>query len=256
MFEQKIQELHGDTDVSDVKELNLDGCDATSMEGLNDKFESLSSLSLANNKLSTLKSFPSLKTLKTLNLRGNELEGGLDYLAGCVQLKSLDLSNNKFSTVQQLEPLKSCAALEALTLKDCPITETETYKSDVFEMLPQLTTVDGDGREGTNGTATNGSHAAVNGTGDAADDEPEAGLEQLQRDDLEDDDEEYNPEGEEEEDELDEDDDDEEEEEEGEGDLEEEEGEGTGQSRGVKRKHEDEDPLANAEGDNASNGAQ
>jgi len=185
------------------------------------------------------------------------LEGGLDYLAGCVQLKSVDLSNNKITSVKQLEALKSCAALETLTLKDCPITETDSYKTEVFEMLPQLTTVDGESREGTNGTATNGSHAAVNGTGDAANNEQEAGLEQLQRDDLEDDDEEYNPEGEEEEeDELDDDDEDEEDEDEAEGDLEEEqETEGTeGQSRGVKRKHEDEDPLAQTEGDNAANG--
>jgi len=234
--------------------LDLEGCNATNFDGLTDEFGSLSTLSMANNKLNSLKAFPILKTLTTLNLKDNHIEGGLDHLSSCDQLKSLDLSNNKFSSLEQLDALKSCTALETLFLSGCPIASTEDYKNAVFAALPQLKTIDGTNRqpathsEGENGTHKNGGHTTVNGDGDAIHDE--AGVEQLLRDDLEDDDEEYNPEGEEEDDddEIDEDEDDDGEEEDGideEGDA--------AEPRGVKRKHENEDPAAQAD-DNSTNG--
>jgi hypothetical protein len=247
MFDQKIQEVYGDANKSEITALELDGLDATTLDGLTGDFDSLTTLSLANNKLNSLKAFPTLKTLTTLNLKGNSLEGGLDHIAQCEHLKSLDLSDNKFSTVEQLEPLKECKALETLHLTGCPITTSDDYKTLLFEALPQLLSIDGTARpgnvapvEGENGTHKNGSHAAVNGEGDVATEE--AGVDQLLRDDLEDDDEEYNPEGEEEEDDdIDEDEEDDAEEE---GDYEEDE---AAEPRGVKRKHEEEDPLAHAE---------
>jgi hypothetical protein len=256
MFQLKIQEVHGDINKSEITDLDLEGCDATTLEGLTEDFDSLSTLSLANNKLNTLKAFPTLKTLTTLNLKGNSLESGLDHLTHCDLLKVLDLSDNKFSTVEQLEPLKSCSALEHLHVSGCPIASTEGYRAVIFEALPQLSFIDGTARghstahaEGENGTHKNGDHKAVNGEGDGV--ANEAGVDQLLRDDLEDDDEEYCPEGEEEEDdEIDEDEDDDNEDEEG--DYEEDD---TAEPRGVKRKHEDEDPVAQAD-DNSANGTQ
>lgn len=246
MFQQKLQEVHSDDNKSEIKTLNLEGCEATNLEGLSDEFDNLSSLSLANNKLTTLKSFPTLKTLTSLNLKGNQLEGGLDNLSGCTQLKDLNLGDNNFTSMEQLEPLKSCAALETINLHGCPLTKTPDYRTAIFEALPQVTSIDGTARgterkEGENGTHTNGNHATVNGEGDAA--HKEVGVDQLLKDDLEDDDEEYNPEGEEEDDEDDVDDD-----EEGE---EEDEEEDAAEPRGVKRKHE-EDPVAKADDKSAN----
>lgn len=235
--------------------MDLEGCGATNLEGLTDDFDNLSSLSLANNKLTSLKSFPAFKTLSALNLKDNQLDGGFDNLSGCTQLKSVDLTNNNITSAEQLSALKSCAALETITLVGCPIASTDDYRTAVFSTLPQVTSVDGVNRgsehhaEGENGTHKNGKHTAVNGEGDATN--KEAGVDQLLRDDLEDDDEEYNPEGEEEEDDDDIDEDDDEDGEE-EGDFEEED---SAEPRGVKRKHEDADPVAHAE-DNSANGTQ
>jgi len=257
MFVQRIQELHGDSDKAEVTSLDLEGLDATNLEGLTDDFGNLSSLSLANNKISSLKAFPTLKTLTSLNLSNNSLDGGLDHLAPCAQLKTLDLSNNQFSSVDHLEPLKQCESLETLKLAGCPIASTEDYQAAVFEMLPHVSTVDGHSRtkkgagKNKNGSHANGTSvgATVNGEGDTDAAQDEAGVDQLLRDDLEDDDEEYCPEGEEEEDddEIDEDEDDDEEE----GDYEEE--DATAEPRGVKRKHEDDDPVSHAD-DNPANG--
>jgi len=256
MFEQRIQEVHGDANKSEITVLDLEGCEATTLEGLSNDFDSVSTLSLANNKLNSLKSFPALKILTNLNLKGNHLEGGLDHLSHCVQLKTLDLSNNQFSTVEQLEPLKNCAALDSLNMAGCPIASTDDYRKAVFAAIPQLTTIDGATRdsgishvETENGTHKNGDcdPVAVNGEGDGG--KESAGVEHLLRDDLEDDDEEYCPEGEEEEDdEIDEDEDDEVEEEEGDYDEDE-----SAEARGVKRKHVDEDPVAHAD-DSSANG--
>jgi hypothetical protein len=47
-----------------IKELNLDNCRATQIAGLTDAFVNLSSLSLINVGLTTLKGFPNLPALK------------------------------------------------------------------------------------------------------------------------------------------------------------------------------------------------
>lgn len=54
-----------------IKELNLDNCRSTSIEGLTDEFTALEKLSLINVGLTSLKSFPKLASLKKLELSDN-----------------------------------------------------------------------------------------------------------------------------------------------------------------------------------------
>lgn len=50
-----------------IKDLNLDNCRATQIEGLTDEFQGMESLSLINVGLTMLKSFPSLPNLKKVS---------------------------------------------------------------------------------------------------------------------------------------------------------------------------------------------
>lgn len=54
-----------------ITELNLDNCKSTHIVGLNDEYTSLETLSLINVGLTTLKGFPKLPKLKTLELSDN-----------------------------------------------------------------------------------------------------------------------------------------------------------------------------------------
>lgn len=54
-----------------IKELILDNCRSTSIEGLTDEFTALEKLTLINVGLTTLKNFPKLPSLKKLELSDN-----------------------------------------------------------------------------------------------------------------------------------------------------------------------------------------
>lgn len=54
-----------------IKELNLDNCRSSSINGLTDEFVNLESLSLINVGLVSLKGFPKLPNLKKLELSDN-----------------------------------------------------------------------------------------------------------------------------------------------------------------------------------------
>ncbi|XP_054526445.1 acidic leucine-rich nuclear phosphoprotein 32 family member E isoform X5 [Pan troglodytes] len=89
----------------EVTELVLDNCLCVNgeIEGLNDTFKELEFLSMANVELSSLARLPSLNKLRKQNLKN---------------LKSLDLFN-------------------------CEITNLEDYRESIFELLQQITYLDG-----------------------------------------------------------------------------------------------------------------
>ncbi|KAK2108929.1 Acidic leucine-rich nuclear phosphoprotein 32 member E [Saguinus oedipus] len=96
----------------EVTELVLDNCLRVNgeMEGLNDTFKELEFLSMANVELSSLARLPSLNKLRKLEL--------IEALQNLKNLKSLDLFN-------------------------CEITNLEDYRESIFELLQQITYLDG-----------------------------------------------------------------------------------------------------------------
>lgn len=251
-----------------IKDLNLDNCRATEIEGLTSDFSALESLSMINVGLQSLSSFPKLGNLKRLDLSDNRISGGLQALTGCPKLTHLSLSGNKIKDMDVLKPLKDLPNLKSLDLFNCEVTANEDYREKVFEMLSQISYLDGfdqndkecedddDEVEDLDGDEDEDEEDEENEDDDDDDEEvdgeEEVGLDYLVKGDIEDDEEEedFDPEAD------DDDDDDLGEGEEEEGEEGEEENEGNeeddddeeeeGASRGTKRKHEDEEEEEDA----------
>ncbi|KAL8558701.1 hypothetical protein ACOMHN_037794 [Nucella lapillus] len=247
---------------AEVKDLNLDNCRVTEMEGLTSGFTALETLSMINVGLQSLSDFPKLCSLKKLDLSDNRITGGLQSLTGSPKLTHLSLSGNKIKDIEALRPLKDLTNLKSLDLFNCEVTNLEEYREKVFEMLPQISFLDGFDQ---NDKECEDDEDEVDDVDDEEDDEDDDENDDEDDDDEEDGEEEVGLdylvkgeiEEEEEEEDFDPDDDDdvvegeEEEEEDGEEDNEdendddEEEQEADG-PRGQKRKHEEEEEDADA----------
>ncbi|TFK06667.1 Acidic leucine-rich nuclear phosphoprotein 32 family member E [Platysternon megacephalum] len=112
-----------------VTELVLDNCRSSNgeIEGLNESFKELEFLSMAN-----------------LELSDNIISGGLEVLAEkCPNLTYLNLSGNKIKDLSTVEALQNLKNLKSLDLFNCEITNLEDYRESVFELLHQITYLDG-----------------------------------------------------------------------------------------------------------------
>lgn len=220
---QRIEEERKDQKLGEIKELNLDGCNATEIEGLTDEYSSLEKLSIVDVGLTTLAGFPALPKLVKLDLSGNPIAEGLEALAKCTSLTTLNLSGNKLASIKDLAPLASLENLSHLELSTCDLVCEENYRKDVFALLPQLSFLDGLDQNGEEESDVKASGDGVNGSNnghtghdeededdaeDETEDEEEIGLSALQGSkELESDAEDYVPgEEEEEEPEIEEDD--------------------------------------------------
>lgn len=130
-----------------VTELILDNCRASQISGLTDEFINLETLSLINVGLVTLKGFPKLPKLKKLELSDNRLTGGLNLLHGSPKLQHLNISGNRIKDLEALEPLKEFHELVNLDLYNCEVTKSEDYRQKVFDLLPNLNSLDGYDRD-------------------------------------------------------------------------------------------------------------
>lgn len=130
-----------------VTELILDNCRASQISGLTDEFVNLETLSLINVGLVTLKGFPKLPKLKKLELSDNRLTGGLYLLHGSPKLQHLNISGNRIKDFDALEPLKEFTELHNLDLYNCEVTKLEDYRQKVFNLLPNLISLDGYDRD-------------------------------------------------------------------------------------------------------------
>ncbi|XP_034456449.1 acidic leucine-rich nuclear phosphoprotein 32 family member E [Hippoglossus hippoglossus] len=114
------------------------------VEGLSDDFKELEFLSMVNVGLSSLAKLPSLPKLRKLELSDNNLSGSLETLSEkCPNLIYLNLSGNKIKELSNVEALQNLKSLQSLDLFNCEITSLEDYRESVFELLPQVTYLDG-----------------------------------------------------------------------------------------------------------------
>ncbi|XP_062254358.1 acidic leucine-rich nuclear phosphoprotein 32 family member E-like [Platichthys flesus] len=131
---------------AEVEELVLDNCRSSDgeVEGLTEEYTELEILSMVNVGLTSLSKLPSLPKLHKLEVSDNTISGGLDKLVEkCPNLTYLNLSGNKIKELSGVEPLQSLKNLKSLDLYSCEVTTLEDYREAVFELLPQLTYLDG-----------------------------------------------------------------------------------------------------------------
>ncbi|KAF9289524.1 hypothetical protein BGZ68_009214 [Mortierella alpina] len=116
-----------------------------------DHFQNLVKLSMNSSQCESLKGFPKLPLLRSLLLADNNLSSGFEALAKAdlQSLVRLDLSGNKISDVDVLEPLVALENLQYLSVAENEIAGQENYRDAIFDVLPQLITVDGLDRDGT-----------------------------------------------------------------------------------------------------------
>eukprot|EP00051_Salpingoeca_urceolata_P027748 m.483108 g.483108 ORF g.483108 m.483108 type:complete len:275 (+) comp22787_c0_seq1:288-1112(+) len=137
-------ELRGQT-LEEATDLNLDNtqCAGGTIEGVLDECRSLQALSLIGVGLNSLRGFPTLPNLVSLELAENRVNGGLNKIVtSCPQLAQLNLANNKLTKIEQLEPLKEAKQLRMLDLEGNALAGEEGYRAKVFELLPQLRYID------------------------------------------------------------------------------------------------------------------
>ncbi|KAK2845214.1 hypothetical protein Q5P01_011873 [Channa striata] len=131
---------------AEVAELVVDNCRSTDgeVEGLTEEYSELEVLSMVNVGLTSLSKLPSLPKLRKLEVSDNTISGGLDTLAEkCPNLTYLNLSGNKIKGLSSIEPLQNLKNLQSLDLYSCEVTTLDDYRESVFELLPQLTYLDG-----------------------------------------------------------------------------------------------------------------
>ncbi|KAL5278566.1 ANP32A family protein [Megaselia abdita] len=142
-MEKRIQLERRGRKEAQISELNLDNCKSTHIVGLSDEYTSLETLSLINVGLTTLKGFPKLPKLKTLELSDNRISNGLTYLETSPNLVYLNLSGNKIKDLDELKPLNYFKSLSVLDLFNNEATSVENYREKIFAMLPSLKYLDG-----------------------------------------------------------------------------------------------------------------
>ncbi|KAM8921608.1 acidic leucine-rich nuclear phosphoprotein 32 family member E isoform 5-T5 [Pelodytes ibericus] len=229
---------------AEVTELVLDNCRSSvgEIEGLSDSYKELEFLSMANVELSSLAKLPKLAKLRKLELSDNSISGGLDVLAErCPNLTYLNLSGNKIKDLSTVEALANLKNLKSLDLFSCEITNSDDYRENIFQRLPQITYLDGfdqEDNEAPDSEEEDDEGNICEGCDFGDDDEDEAGAPGEYEEEEEDEDDAESDLGEEEEEE-DEEDDDDYVEDGGEGEEEEEE-EATDQGEKRKRDPEDE----------------
>ncbi|XP_041094961.1 acidic leucine-rich nuclear phosphoprotein 32 family member E isoform X2 [Polyodon spathula] len=130
----------------EVTELVVDNCRSSDgeVEGLTDDFKELEFLSMVNVGLSSLAKLPTLSKLRKLELSDNSISGGLEALSEkCPNLTYLNLSGNKIQDLSTVKALHSLKNLKSLDLFNCDITSLEEYRESVFDLLPQISYLDG-----------------------------------------------------------------------------------------------------------------
>ncbi|XP_067367564.1 acidic leucine-rich nuclear phosphoprotein 32 family member E-like isoform X3 [Channa argus] len=133
-------------DPAEVAELVVDNCRSTDgeVQGLTDEYTELEILSMVNVGLTSLSKLPSLPKLRKLEVSDNTISGGLETLPEkCPDLTYLNLSGNKIKELSSIEPLQNLKNLKSLDLYSCEVTTLDDYRESVFELVPQLTYLDG-----------------------------------------------------------------------------------------------------------------
>ena len=156
-FEEFLQDSFGEHEPKEIDELILDDLwenkeSFTEEEkSVLEKYTGLIHLSINNIGLKSLANMPSIKHLDVLSLNNNNLDGNdLDVINKLYPyLHKIKLIGNKIENIENFEKLKNCIKLKKLEVKDNPFSiSNNKYKDKLFEILPNLTAVDKETKEG------------------------------------------------------------------------------------------------------------
>ncbi|KAG0373214.1 hypothetical protein BGX24_012005 [Mortierella sp. AD032] len=116
-----------------------------------DHFRNLVKLSMSSSQCQSLEGFPPLPLLRSLHLADNHLSSGFEALAEAdlQSLVLLDLSANNIQEAAALAPLDALENLQHLMMEGNPVSDTQGYREAIFEVLPQLISLDSMDRDGT-----------------------------------------------------------------------------------------------------------
>jgi len=98
----------------------------------------LQTLSMRGCGLRSLERFPALPNLLCLDLNYNQISGGLEALVPLRCLVSLSLAGNPLHSPALLAPLAALPRLTSLDLSACPLTQLQSYRKEVRDLLPAL----------------------------------------------------------------------------------------------------------------------
>lgn len=174
----------------EIQQLILDDCRSTAIIGLTDEYINLRSLSLINVGLTSLKGFPKLPLLSYLDVSENRISNSLQNLSGCIKLKSLNLGQNKLKDFESIVPLKSLEHLKVLDLSNNEVTKQEGYKEFIVSHFSKsLKCLDGDNL--CNGKYESDSDSELDDVSESEAEEEDEGEDDENDDDDDDDSEEY-----------------------------------------------------------------
>ncbi|XP_041963832.1 putative acidic leucine-rich nuclear phosphoprotein 32 family member C [Alosa pseudoharengus] len=145
-FKKRIEKEVGSRKPEEVFELVVDNSRSSDGQivGLSDEYKELEFLSMVNAGLTSLAKLPSLPKLRKLDISDNGISGGLETLSEkCPNLTYLVLSGNGIKETSAMEALQNLKSLKRLDLFNCDVTSQDDYRENIFELLPQLTFLDG-----------------------------------------------------------------------------------------------------------------
>lgn len=145
-LKKRVEKEVGSRGPEEVFELVLDNSRSSDGEiaGLTDDYKELEFLSMVNVGLTSLAKLPSLPKLRKLDISDNNVSGGLETLSEkCPNLTHLVLSGNDIKEPSSVEALQNLKNLKRLDLFNCDVSSQDDYRENVFELLPQLTFLDG-----------------------------------------------------------------------------------------------------------------
>ena len=158
---QELQEKLSEHNPNEVDELILDdlfnNINSFSLSNKKDleRYSNLLHLSLNNLGLENFSNFPYLPNLQILEVRGNKLIGSdIELLVNLYpQLYKLKIGNNPLKSLSYFESLKN-TQIEKIEVDATIISQEKFYKEELFKLMPSLTIIDNQTKEGDNISTT------------------------------------------------------------------------------------------------------
>ena len=107
----------------------------------NDKINSLTKLNLWGNDLEDVSCIINVPNLEVISLAVNKINT-LKPFSRLNSLKELYLRQNRISNLSEINFLKNCKRLTILSLSQNPVCESNNYRKKVIQMLPQILKLD------------------------------------------------------------------------------------------------------------------